>query len=550
MLLFMDLKKNKNIILLGIVIIGFLFRLYFFQTYPYISFDGTEYARLGKNLIERGVYAFGSNNLDNTGVIFPSGYPIFIGLMNLFFQDLFISGTVVSMLAGILSIYLIYLVAKELFGLEAGLFAAFSLAVCPPIADFSAKIMAESLFIFFILSAFLLFIKNIKSQSNFKSIFLGIAIGFIFLTKPEGAPFILLPLLYFYFARKNGKENLKKIIAGSLLSMIFLFAVISPYLIFLKNKTGEFAFSGKGGVNIATGEFLQGREYQDVPGSEYFQTFRALDDENLEMGINKDFSQSFAQSIKKDSLGFLNRYIKNLYIGFYDLGIYILPSLLILPIIFAFKDRKTYKRPEILAFSAISIIIFLILPLYQVRQRYLFAVIVFLIIFASSGYIVLQNTLKNLFCDNKKHFCRFFSKDSLEFISKNIKALMIAAPLIIIFFPLVKDIHPVFIEHKKAGEFIKNNISGEYEKLNIMAIKSTVCFYANSSCTGLPYAELDKIIEYSKKKKVDYIVIDERYTGFYPNYSELINLDKFRNGYKLVYENKIPAVIRVFEVAQ
>jgi len=116
------------------------------------------------------------------------------------------------------------------------------------------------------------------------------------------------------------------------------------------------------------------------------------------------------------------------------------------------------------------------------------------------------------------------------------------------FFPLVRYEHPVFIEHKKAGEFIRNNISGEYEKINVMAVKSTVCFYANSRCTLFPYADVDRLIEYIKNNKVDYVVVDERYMGFRSNFEELIRLDKRSNMFKMIYEDRKPTLTRIFQV--
>lgn len=114
--------KNKKtyILLISIVLIGIIAQIMKFGDSA-IVMDSVAYARLGKNLIEGGRYVFGDNY--NMGIFSPPVYPAFIGSMNLVFNDLLFSAKIVSFISSVATIFLSYLVGKELYNKEAGLFA-------------------------------------------------------------------------------------------------------------------------------------------------------------------------------------------------------------------------------------------------------------------------------------------------------------------------------------------------------------------------------------------------------------------------------------------
>ena len=101
--------KKATIILGIILLLSLAIRIYLFVNEAFIGTgaDGIGYARLGKNLIEKGEYSYGKDY--NYGILLPYGYPLFIGLTNLFVRDLFISGKLISLLASLVTIFLFYL---------------------------------------------------------------------------------------------------------------------------------------------------------------------------------------------------------------------------------------------------------------------------------------------------------------------------------------------------------------------------------------------------------------------------------------------------------
>ncbi|MFA5022558.1 MAG: glycosyltransferase family 39 protein [Patescibacteria group bacterium] len=109
-------------------------------------------------------------------------------------------------LAGVLSVYLIYLLGKKLFSEKAGLTASFLLAICSYHVWVSRIGLQESIVIFLTLLTFYLFLKNLEDKKHWQW---GIALGLALLTKYTALiilPIIIIYLLIFYrpvFKTKN-----------------------------------------------------------------------------------------------------------------------------------------------------------------------------------------------------------------------------------------------------------------------------------------------------------------------------------------------------------
>lgn len=103
-------------------------------------------------------------------------------------------------------------------------------------------------------------------------------------------------------------------------------------------------------------------------------------------------------------------------------------------------------------------------------------------------------------------------------------------------------------EHIKAGYFLKNNISSEYEKLNIMSLAPWISFYSDSRFTYLPYANYSDMINFAKLYHVDYIVVDERLLSEWDFYDEFLHMEKYSDDVKLIYEDNSGKLIKMFKV--
>ncbi|MFA6410060.1 MAG: glycosyltransferase family 39 protein [Candidatus Buchananbacteria bacterium] len=101
-------------------------------------------------------------------------------------------------LAGIFSVFLIYLIGKKLFDQKVGLLAGFFLSICSYHIWISKIGLQESLVIFFCLLTFYLFLKSLDTKKYWQW---GIALGLALLTKYTALvilPIILIYLLIYY----------------------------------------------------------------------------------------------------------------------------------------------------------------------------------------------------------------------------------------------------------------------------------------------------------------------------------------------------------------
>jgi len=101
------------------------------------------------------------------------------------------------------------------------------------------------------------------------------------------------------------------------------------------------------------------------------------------------------------------------------------------------------------------------------------------------------------------------------------------------------------IEHKIAGEWLKNNIgSGK----TIMERRPWVSFYSGGRFVYLPYADYEDTIGYGCKNKVDFLVVDSRYLErLRPQLKNLLN-DNFRD-LDLTYTNNVNGkILKIFKL--
>lgn len=143
-----------------------------------------------------------------------------------------------SALFGIASVYLLYLVGRELYSQRTGLIAAGLLALTVNHVYISRLGLQESYVIFFLLLGSYLFLKAQKNDTYY--IWTGVALGFGFLTKYN--VFILVPLCITYLALTNRKAFFnKKLWLGVILAVI-IFSPVIIYNIELYRAVGHFDF--------------------------------------------------------------------------------------------------------------------------------------------------------------------------------------------------------------------------------------------------------------------------------------------------------------------
>ena len=165
-----------------------------------------------------------------------------------------LSGTIVSLFFGTLTVIVFYLIGKSVFDRKISLVSAIILAFHPYAVRFSVDIISDSTYLFFFISAFGLGYFAITNRKLLLFALTGICSALAYLTRPEGIGIIII--VAFWCALKDCVK-IKVLWKEKLVSVLILvvsFLVFSmPYLIFIKTETGSWSLTKKKSVSDLAG---------------------------------------------------------------------------------------------------------------------------------------------------------------------------------------------------------------------------------------------------------------------------------------------------------
>ena len=239
--------------LLGIIILGLIFRYIFFPYDIPLILDSSGYFW----------YAIDTKLLLN----FPSNHdlpnnlwPTFLSIFFIFtdsenFMDFMNIQRNLSIFFSVLTVIPIYFLAKKFFKQEIAIIAPLIFVLEPRIIANSLTGVTEPMYLFFVVSTLALFFSNNKNLvlSSF------VLAGIFCLVRYEGL-MMIFPMIFFIFYRyrKNKKKILYPIIA------IIIFLIIITPMSLIKTETmgydGIFSHVGKGAINAGQGNFLDNPE--------------------------------------------------------------------------------------------------------------------------------------------------------------------------------------------------------------------------------------------------------------------------------------------------
>ncbi len=164
-----------------------------------------------------------------------------------------LSGTVVSVLFGTLTVIVFYLIGKSAFGRDISFVSSIILAFHPYAVRFSTDIISDSTYFFFFISALGLGYFAITNRKLLLFVLTGICSAFAYLTRPEGIGIIILVAFWCALMDCAKIKVLWKEKLVSILVLVVSFLVFStPYLVFIKKETGSWSLTKKKSVsNIA-----------------------------------------------------------------------------------------------------------------------------------------------------------------------------------------------------------------------------------------------------------------------------------------------------------
>ena len=165
-----------------------------------------------------------------------------------------LSGTIISVLFGTLTVIAFYLVGIRVFDQKVSFVSSIVLAFHPYAVRFSADIISDSTYFFFFISALGLGYFAITNRKIILFALTGICSALAYLTRPEGIGIIIIVAFWcvlkdFVKIKVLWKEKLI-----SILILVVSFLVFSmPYLVFIKQDTGSWSLTKKKKVSNLAG---------------------------------------------------------------------------------------------------------------------------------------------------------------------------------------------------------------------------------------------------------------------------------------------------------
>ena len=227
--------RNEKLGLTVLLLISLILSIYlFFRTYV-ISLDGAfQYIPIAKDFASGLFRKALSHNQQPL-------YSLFVAFLSQWVPDFELAGKSVSTFFGILIILPVYFLGKQIFDSKVAFFSSLFLVVHPYVRRYSADVLKESTYLFFLATALCLAWKVIQEEKKYGFLFIPLFSAIAYLVRPDGFEVLLVVFFYVIFVRKFSIPMKKKtVILVLFLSSCILFL---PYLIHLREVRGVWTLS-------------------------------------------------------------------------------------------------------------------------------------------------------------------------------------------------------------------------------------------------------------------------------------------------------------------
>ncbi len=239
----MPTRKDRYLVYLLLPLLALLLSGLVWRGAATLTPDSCSYIDGGLSLISGRGY-MGCDGQPET--CFPPGYPILIGMANKMTGNPILAGRIVSVFASALAMIPLFLIAGHLFGRKTALWTCAVYAIIPTRLVLSNMVMTESLYVLVIMQGAWLWIRETQEHRLIRAIAVGCLFGFAYLVRPEG---FLCAVVLFSLSLLIRRWCNVPIRRSTLLSVLAMLVVVSPYIVYIHGQTGKWTLSTKFDIN-------------------------------------------------------------------------------------------------------------------------------------------------------------------------------------------------------------------------------------------------------------------------------------------------------------
>ena len=478
--------KDEKFDLILLLLVSLLLSIYlFFYTYV-ISLDGAfQYIPIAKDFASGLFRKTLSHNQQPL-------YPLIVAFVSRWMPDFELAGKLVSSLFGILLIIPVYFLGKRIFDEKIAFLSSIFLVIHPYIRRFSADVLKESTYLFFLGTAIWYAWRTIHNEKGYPFLFIPLFSVLAYLVRPDGFEVLLVVFFYVIFVKKFSIPGRKRtVILLLLLSSCILFL---PYLIHLREVKGEWTLSKAKSIEGMLGLGAMG---DAVP-----------------------FTQKVLYSLKRLNLEIFTR--------FHPVYIILLIVGLLKRIFSRFKTGEGF----LLSFCALHCVVLFLMVLNttewgvnkavqadHLSSRHVLPLLLISIYWVGEGFITIHQLISKK-AESLTLFLRLRSNGKSAIIFVTLVALILA----IVLPKTLKVQRYDRLPEKWAGMWIKNQ-SGK--GMTIFTTLPRVAYYADGNCEYIDFEKdvMTSIKASMVKKGAVYLVLRGREVLGYPGAVEPLHRD-------------------------
>jgi len=464
--------KNEKIDLVILLLISLFLTTYlFFQTYV-ISIDGAfAYIPMAKDFasssFRKVLQQYGPQPL----------YSLLVVIVSYLISDFEVAGKLVSALFGILLIFPVYYLGKKIFDQKIALLSALFSVIHPYIRRFSADVLKESTYLFFLTTGLWFSWRAIDGQKKNPYLLIPLFSVLAYLVRPDGVEILLVVFFHVLFIKRFDVSGERwKIVLLLLLSSALL---LLPYLVHLRESTGAWTLSrSKGLVELLYAGMMKGEI------SILEKIFFSLKKLNLEI-----FSVYHPLYLFLLAVGLFKRASSRFNDGEkFLISVFLLHYIVLFLLVLNFTDWTAKEGERFIAFSGRHVLPLLPFSIYWVGEGY---VAIFQWIYQKAGLL---------------------RTGSLSKPKRRYAVVLILLGMVTMAVVLPKTLKPQRYERlteKWAGMWIKNESGGG---MTIFTTLPRVAFYAGGDCEYIDFNkdDIEKVKGAMRKKGAFYLVIRGR----------------------------------------
>jgi 4-amino-4-deoxy-L-arabinose transferase-like glycosyltransferase len=531
--------------LLGLIVLALFFRLFLLRYRFAVNWDEPHYLQMAASFAAGKWEAF-------FHPYWSPGLPLWMGLMNLLIADVEWAGRLTTVAFGALIVVPIYLLARELMGERVAFWVGIFSALHPALAFAQTAPLAEPAYMFFGFLGLWLGWQALQKNRWLLAVTAGLSWGFSYLTKPEGAGFLMV-FAIFATGRAMADFFNHRRVPSIMITVCAVFGFLitaSPYLIYLHQQAGYWTLSAKGAANQQFEATFFTKENDDF--------FESLTPDNKMLPLDAIFhTGAFLQQAKnnevpkvKISPGLLARKYATNFFRVLKYGLPQTLSLVLIILLGLGLFGKSWQPTELpLAAYLAGVLIFywlVVVPAFHITERYLMAMLPLAGIWIAGGFVRLAEWLKEM--------AQTFLGHVLAARHGIILAVMICG--LLFWLPEMGKVMASTpdgdtewaeaLELKEAGNWLRQH--AEQQPPIMMSYNKAVDFYAGNYDvrTGVSFTQdaFERQLAYARHRGARYVIISERYLGHFPILQQVINLPPPE--LKLLYTTASPFVPRAF----